>query len=172
VAMPPPHYQPMEPSPPRVPEQTLPGPPLSPFGVPYIPRSQVDLGRLTGPPEGTTPFTVAGLVRNPTTKDQERGSPTMEPLTRGTTDLTISDRPTTSYHRADPPSPTLDEANHNPNGSRSDSPPRVSPLGNCIIHRVIRLPTSTHSRSATDHLGAFTDARPSDLKVQRVRFCH
>jgi hypothetical protein len=118
-----PQYRPMEPSPPRVPEQTLPGPPLPPFGVLYMLGSQVDLGRLIGPPEGTAPFTVVGLIRNPATKDQERGSPTVEPLTRGTIDLTISDRPATPYHRADPPSPTLDEANHKPNGSGSGSPP-------------------------------------------------
>jgi hypothetical protein len=127
----------MEPSPPRVPEQTLPGPPLSPFGVPYIPRSQVDLGRWIGPPEGTTPFIVVGLVRNPATKDQERGSPAVEPLTSGTADLTISDRSVMPYHRADPPSLTSDEANHNLNGLGSSSPPRVSPLGNRIIRRVI-----------------------------------
>jgi hypothetical protein len=68
VATPPPHYRPMEPSPPRVPKQML-----------------------TGPPEGTTPFTVARLVRNSATEDQERVSPAVEPLTRGTADLMISD---------------------------------------------------------------------------------
>jgi hypothetical protein len=54
-------------------------------------------------------------------------------------------------------SPTLDEANPNPNGSGSGSPPRLSPLGNRIIRRVIRLPTSTRTRLA-GHLGTFTDA--------------
>jgi hypothetical protein len=57
----PPQYQPIELSPPRVPKQSLPRPPLPLFGIPYIPRSQVDLGRLAGPPEGATPFTVAAL---------------------------------------------------------------------------------------------------------------
>jgi hypothetical protein len=76
---------------PRVPEQTLPGPPRAPFGVPYTTRSQVDLRRLARPPEGATPFTVVGLVRAPTI-EQGRGSPAMEPLTRSTTDLSITDR--------------------------------------------------------------------------------
>jgi hypothetical protein len=58
----------------------------------------------------------------------------MDPLTRGTMDLSITDRPATPYHRANPPSSTLDEANPNPNGSCSGSPPRLSPLGNQIIH--------------------------------------
>jgi hypothetical protein len=114
AATPPPQYRPMEPSPPRVPEQTLPGPPLPPFGVPYTPRSQVDLGWLVGPPEGATPFTVAGLVRSPAT-EEGRGLPAVEPLTRGTTDFSITDRPATPYHRSDPPSPTPEEANPNPN---------------------------------------------------------
>jgi hypothetical protein len=156
----------MEPSPPRVSEQLLPRPPLPPFGVPYIPRSQVNLGRLTGPLEGTTPFTVGGLVRNPTTEDHERGSPTVELLTRGTADLTISDRPATPYYRADPPSPTSDGAHPNPNGSGSDSPSRLSPLDNHIIHRVILLPTSIRIRMAVGHPGAFTDAHPSDSIVR------
>jgi hypothetical protein len=43
------------------------------------PRSQVDLGWLTEPLEGITPFTVARLVRTPTTEEQEKGSPAMEP---------------------------------------------------------------------------------------------
>jgi hypothetical protein len=47
---PPLQYQPMEPSPPRAPKQSLPGPPLPLFGVPYTPRSQVDFGRLVRPP--------------------------------------------------------------------------------------------------------------------------
>jgi hypothetical protein len=63
----------MEPSPPRAPEQSLPGPSLPPFGVPYIPRSQVDLGRLAGPPEGATPFTVAAPRRTHATKEEGRG---------------------------------------------------------------------------------------------------
>jgi hypothetical protein len=133
----------MEPSPPR-----SPGPPLSPFDVPYTPRSQVDLGRLAGRPEGITPFMVAGLIRTPATEEQERGSLVVEPLTRGMTNLTISDRPITPYHRADPPSPTPDMANLNPNGLRSGLPPRISPLGNRTIYRVIRLPTSTRTRLA------------------------
>jgi hypothetical protein len=137
---PPPHYRPMEPSPPRVPKQML-----------------------TRPPEGTTPFTVARLVRNSATEDQERVSPAVEPLTRGMADLMISDQSATPYHRANPPSPTLDEANHNPNGSGSSSPPRVSPLGNRIIPRVIWLPTSTCSRPAT--------RPPSPTHVLQTRRC-
>jgi hypothetical protein len=124
----------MEPSPPRSSGMSLP-----PFGVPYNPRTQVDLGRLAGPPEGITPFMVTGQRRTPTT-EEERGSLALEPLTRGTTDLMISDRPATPHPRADPPSPTSDMTNPNPNGSGSGSPPRLSLLGNQVICRVIRLP--------------------------------
>jgi hypothetical protein len=92
--------------------------------------TQVDLGWLAGPPEGTTPFTVVGLVRAPATEERERGSSAVEPLTRGTVDLSITDRPATPYHRVDSPSPTPNEANPNPNGSGSGPPPRLSPLGN------------------------------------------
>jgi hypothetical protein len=152
----------MEPSPPRSPE-----PSLSPFGAPYTPRTQVDLGRLAGPTEGITPFTVVGLVRTPATEEQERGSLTVEPLTRGTVDLTISDRPATPFHRPDPPSPTPEEANPNPNGLGSESPPWISRLGNRVIRRVIWLPTSTRTRPT-----AVTDAHPSDSTVRRVRFRH
>jgi hypothetical protein len=169
---PPPQYRSMELSPPIVPEQSLPGPPLPPFDIPYTPRSQVDLGQLVGPPKGATLFMVVGLVRAPATEEQERGLPMVEPLTRGTADLTISDRPATPYHRADPTSPTPDGANPNPNGLGSGSPPRLSPLGNRIICRVIRLPTSTHTRLIVDHPGAFTDVSPSDSTVRRVRFHH
>jgi hypothetical protein len=167
----PPQYRPMEPSPPRVLEQTLPGPPLPTFGVPYTPRSQVDLGRLVRPPEGTTSFTVAGLVRAPTT-DEGRGSPVMEPLTGGTVDLSITDRPATPYHRPNPPSPTPKEENPNPNGLGSGSPPRLSPLGNHIICRVIRLPTSTRTQPSAGDPGAFTGAHPPNNTVQRVWFHH
>jgi hypothetical protein len=143
----------------------LPGPPLPPFGAPYIPRIQVDLGQLVGPLGGITSFTVARLVRTPATEEEGRGSPAVEPLTRGTMDLLITDRPATPYHRLDPPSPTPNETNSNYNGSGSDSPPRLSPLGNMIIRRVIRLPTSTRTRSATSHPSAFTGACPSDSMV-------
>jgi hypothetical protein len=122
VAMLSPQYRSMEPSPPRVPERTLPGPPLPPFCVPYTPRSQVDLGRLAGPPEGATPFTVARQVRASAIEDG-RGSSEVEPLTRSMIDLSITDRPATPYYRPDPPSPTPEEANPNPNGSGSGSPP-------------------------------------------------
>jgi hypothetical protein len=172
VVTPPPQYRPMEPSPPRSPRQSLPGPPLPPFGTPYIPRMQVDLGQLAGPEEVITPFTVVGLVRTPTTEEERRGSPTVEPLTRGTVDLLITDRPATPYHRPDPPSPTPEEPNPNPNVLGSDSPPRLSPLGNHIIHQVIRLPTSTRTQPTASHPGAATDARLSDSTVRRVRFCH
>jgi hypothetical protein len=60
----------------------------------------------------------------------------------------------------------LDGANPNPNGSGSGSLPQLSPLGNQIIRQVIQLPTLTHTQSTADHLGTFTDARPSDLTVQ------
>jgi hypothetical protein len=161
----------MEPSPPRVPEQSLPGPPPSPFGVPYTSRSQVDLGRLSGPPEGANPFTVAGLVRAPATEEGRR-SPAIETLTMGTTDLSITDRPATPYHIPDPPSPTPEEANPNPNGLGSGSLPRISPLGNRDIRQVIRLPTSTRTRLTTGHPGVVTDARPLDSTVQHVWFRH
>jgi hypothetical protein len=75
-----PHYRPMKPSPPRSLETSLPEPP---FDAPYTPRTQVNLRRLAGPPEGITPFTVVGLVTTPATGEQERGSPAMKPLTRG-----------------------------------------------------------------------------------------
>jgi hypothetical protein len=84
-------YWPIEPSPPIVPRSLLPGPPLPTFGVPYTPRSQVDFGWVAGPPVGITPFTVATPRSTPTTEEQERVSPTVEPLTWGTTDFTISD---------------------------------------------------------------------------------
>jgi hypothetical protein len=132
VVTPSPQYRPMEPSPPRVPKQTLPGPPLPLFGIPYTPRSQVDLGRLVRPLEGATPFTVAGLVRAPASEEGRR-SPAVEPLTRGTTDLSITDQPATPYHRPNPPSPTPEEANPNPNRSGFGSSSRLSPLGNRVI---------------------------------------
>jgi hypothetical protein len=77
----------------------------------------------------------------------------------------ISDRLATPFHRPDPPSPTPEEANPNPNELGSGSPPRISPLGNRVICRVIQLPTSTHTRPATDHPGVVADARPSDSMV-------
>jgi hypothetical protein len=141
VMTPPPQYWLMEPSPPRSHEPSVLGPPLPPVDVPYTLWSQVNLGRLAGPPEGITPFTVAGPRRTPATEEEERGLPAVEPLIRGMADLTISDRPTTPYHRADPPSPTPDTANPNPNGLSNGSPPWISPLGK----RVIRLPTSTQT---------------------------
>jgi hypothetical protein len=156
----------MEPSPPRSPEPSLLGPPLPPFGAPYTPRTQVDLGRLVGPPEGITPFTVVGLVRTLVTEEQERGSPAVEPLARVTTDLTISDRLATPFHRPDPPSSTLEEANPNPNRLDFGSPPWISPLGSQVIRQVIWLPTSTCTRPATGHLGAVTDAHLLDSTVQ------
>jgi hypothetical protein len=85
---------------------------------------------------------VAGLRRTPTTKE-ERGQPAVELLIQGTTGLAISDRPTTPYNRADPPSPTPDMENPNHNRLASSSLPQISPLGNQVICRVIRLPTST-----------------------------
>jgi hypothetical protein len=88
----------------------------------------------------------------------------VEPLTRSTADLTITDRLATPYHRADPSSLTPEEANPHPNGLGSGSPPRLSPLGNRIIHQVIRLPTSNHSQLAAGHPGASV--------VRRVRFHH
>jgi hypothetical protein len=138
---PPPSYQPMGPSPPRLIRPPLLGTPLPPFGAPYNPITQVDLGRLAGPPEGITPFTVAGPRRTPAI-EEERGQPAVEPQIWGTTDLTISDWLATPYHIVDPPSPTPDTANPNPNGSGSGSPPRISPLDIWVIHRVIRLPIS------------------------------
>jgi hypothetical protein len=107
---------------------------LPPFGVPYTPRSQVDLGRLAGPLEGITLFMVARPRRTPATEEEEeeRGSSVVEPLTRGTANHTISDRSATPHHRAGPPSPTPDTTNLNPNGLGSDSSLRISPLGNRV----------------------------------------
>jgi hypothetical protein len=98
-----PQYRQMDPSPPR-----SPGPPLPPFGVPYNPRTQVNLGWLAGPPEGITPSTVARPKRTPET-EEERGSPVVEPPTRGTTDLTINDRLGT---------PHLEHIHHHPHRTR------------------------------------------------------
>jgi hypothetical protein len=52
----------------------------------------------------------------------------------GTADLTISDWLATPYHRVDPPSPTLDMANPNPNRSGSASQPQISLVDNQVIH--------------------------------------
>jgi hypothetical protein len=90
------------------------------------PQEHKFLGQLAEPPEGITP--VARLVRTPAIEEQERGSPMVQPLTRGTTDLMINDRTATAYHRADPPSLTPDSTNPNSNGLESDSPSRISPL--------------------------------------------
>jgi hypothetical protein len=171
AATPPPQYRPMESSLPRVIEQSLLGTPLPPFGVPHTPRLQVDLGRLVGPPEGATPFMVARLVRAPAT-EEGRGSLAVETLTMGTTDLSITDRPPTPYHRLDPPSPTLEAANPNPNELGSGSPLQISLLGNQIIRRVIRLLTSTRTRPAVGHPGTFTDTCLSDSMVRQVHFHH
>jgi hypothetical protein len=160
----------MEPSPPRSPMLSLPRPPLPLFGATYTPRTQVNLGRLAGPPEGITPFTVARRVRTLATEEQERGSPVVEPMTRGISDLTISDQVPTPFHRPDPPSPTSKEANPNPNRLDSRSPLWISPLGNQVIRRVIRLPSSTRTRPTADHLGAITDVHPLDSTVRQVRF--
>jgi hypothetical protein len=117
-----------------------PGPPLPPFGTPYIPKTQVDLGRLAGPPEAITPFTVVGLVRTPTTEEERRGLPMEKPLTRATMDLSITDRSATPFHGADLPSPTPDSTNPNPNGLGSGSPPRLTtgqphhPSGEPVTH--------------------------------------
>jgi hypothetical protein len=87
-----PQYWPMESLPLRAPEQLLPRPPLPRFGVHYIPRSQVNLGRLARPLEGATPFTVAASRRTTSTEEEGRGSPVVEPLTRGTADLSVTGR--------------------------------------------------------------------------------
>jgi hypothetical protein len=92
----------------------------------------------------------------------------VETLTRGTADLSITDRLATPYHTPDPPSPTPEEANPNPNESVSGSLPQISPLDNQIIHRVIQLPASTRTRPVVGHPGAFTDAHPSDSTVRLI----
>jgi hypothetical protein len=72
------------------------------------------------------------------------GSPAVEPLVRHIADLSISGRVGTPTSQQDPPSPTLATENANPNRLDSDSlSPMLSPLGNCVIHRVIRLPSSS-----------------------------
>jgi hypothetical protein len=147
------------------------GPPLPSFSAPYNPRTEVNLERLAGPPEDITPFTVAEPRRTPAT-EEERGQPMVEPLMRGTTDLTISDRPATPYHIADPPSLTPDIANPNPNGLGSNSPSWISPLSNRVIRRVIQLPTSTQTQPSVGHLGVVTDVRTLDSTVRRVRVRH
>jgi hypothetical protein len=144
----------MEPSPSR---STM--PPLLPFGTPYTPTSEVDLGCLARPPEGITPFTVARPRSAPATEGG--GSPAVESLAWCTIDLTISDRSGTP----DPPSPMPDTMNPNLNGSGSGSPARISPLGNQVIRQVTRLTPSTQTQPA-----ALTDACPSDLMVWRVWF--
>jgi hypothetical protein len=134
---PPPQYRPMEPSPPRALEPSLPRPSLPPFGVPCTPRSQVDFGWLARPPAGITSFTMATPRSTPTIEEQDRESSVVEPLTRCMVDLTINDRLTTPFHQPDPPSLTPEEANPNPNGLSSGSPPRISSLGNRVLHWVI-----------------------------------
>jgi hypothetical protein len=86
TVIPPPSYWPMESSPPR--STIL---PLPPFGMPYNPRTSVDLRHLVGLPEGITPFMATG-PRSALAKEGERGSPAVESLIRGMTDLTITDR--------------------------------------------------------------------------------
>jgi hypothetical protein len=156
----------MEPSPPRSPRPPLPGPPLPPFDVNYNPRTQVHCW-----PGHRRASLCSRWQRTPATKE-EREQPAVEPLIQGMTDLTISDQPATTYHRADPPSPTPDMANPNPNMSGSSSLPRISPLGNRVIHRVIQLPTSTRTQPTVGHPGAVTDVHPSDSTVWRVWFRH
>jgi hypothetical protein len=106
--------------------------------------------------------------RRDSATEEERGQLVVEPLPWGTVDLMISDLPGTPYHRADPPSPTLDTANPNSNRLGSGSSPRISPLGNRIICRVIQLPTSTWTQPAIGHPGTIIDAHPLDSTVQRV----
>jgi hypothetical protein len=79
---------------------------LPPFGIPYTPFTTVDLGCLTGTPEGITLFTMVGSRRETSGMSQqeafivptiegERGSPAVDPLVWRMTNLTISDRPGT-----------------------------------------------------------------------------
>jgi hypothetical protein len=110
----------------------------------HISRSRA-LGRTT---RGFTPFTLAGPR----------------------SDLTISDRMGTPYTRTDPPSPKPDIGNPNPNGLGSNSPPRLSPLRNRVIYRVIWLPPSTWTQPVISHLGIVIDAHPSDSMVWQVQF--
>jgi hypothetical protein len=140
-------------------------PPNPTFFAP-VARSD-DLDRFYGWQVRVTPLPASGGVGT----RQERAS--APPQGGGIIDLNIS--------VTAPPSLTSATTDPNPNGSQlhspqpnpnpNGSPPRLSSLGNRIIHRVIQLPSSsTRSRSATTPRGAVTDACPSDSTVRRVRF--
>jgi hypothetical protein len=83
-------------------------------------------------------FVTRGVTEEPLQQKKKRGQLAVEPLIQGMTDLTISNRPTTPYYRADPPSPTPDTIKSNLNGLGSGSSQRISPLDNRVIHRVIQ----------------------------------
>jgi hypothetical protein len=130
-----PSYWLMEPS---LPRSSM--PPLPPFGTPYTPNKSVDLERLTRPPEGITPFTVArsswwtsGMRQEQEASgvpaiDNKGGSPVVDLLVWCTTNLMISDRLGTPTTREDPPSPTSVDRNPKPNRSSSGSlSSRLSP---------------------------------------------
>jgi hypothetical protein len=141
--------------------------PSSPHPVHFtlVARSN-DLGRFYGRTDGVTPLSA---ISGAGTSHVTASAP---PTGGAIIDLNIS-------ATAPPPSPaTIDLSpnglrirsppqNHIPNGS----PPRLSPLGNRITHRMIRLPSSSIlSRSTTTPQRAVTNARPSDSMVRLVRF--
>jgi hypothetical protein len=95
----------------------------------------------------------------------ERASPVVEPLAHHIAELTIIARLRTPHSRIDPPSSTPDTVNPNPNGLGSSSPPRLSPLGNWVIRRVIQLPHSTGTQSATGQSGVVL------MHVPQTRWC-
>jgi hypothetical protein len=135
------------------------GPLLPLFRVPYNPRTQVDLGQLAGPLEGITPFTVAKPRRTLVVED-ERGSPVVEPLIRGTADRSATPTPEQIHHHPHRTQQTLtltDQA--------SVHQPRLSPLGNWVIRQVIWLPTSTRTQPVVTHPDVVTDVRLSDSTV-------
>jgi hypothetical protein len=110
-----------------------------------------DLGRFYGRTVGVNPL----LASCGAGTSQERAS--TPPQGGAIIDLNIS--------ATAPPSPTTVTTDPNPNRSRlrlpspnpnrHGSPSRLSPLGNRIIHRVIRLPSSpTRSRPATTPPGS------------------
>jgi hypothetical protein len=92
-----------------------------------------------------------------------RGSSAVDSLVWCTVDLTISGQSGTPTTCEDLPSPS--PAAENPNGSGSGSPPpRLSPLGNRFIRRMIWLPSSTQTQPISSHPGVVTDSHPSETQ--------
>jgi hypothetical protein len=147
-------------------------PQITAFGTPFT--LITDLGRFIGGSRGLNAFTTAGGLgtSHQMAFDQQEGE-------GNTMDLNITQPPSPTPYAAPPnpnpngtgSAPQPSETPH-PNGSRTDTQATliVSPLGNQVIHRVIRLTSSVHTRSTGTHPGAIMDARTSDYTARRVWF--